>query len=413
MILLHLVRDDVLPDLRQTTGYRSSFPEVSTWRVAALVIFTMTNAIEECRAELDDIAKHDFIDLERNGSWLATMSCIADAIHLLGDRARAAQVYELLLPFADQNITAAHVGSRGSVSEWLAILAATMGHPETAEAHFDAALAMNARMGARPHVASTSYHYGRMLATSSDEARRARARRLLQRAEIEASALGMTSLATRCATLLRTFDDRTTDDDVAAGGFALRRNGDVWILTMGGDTSYLRHTKGLVYLAELLRNPGMELHALDLVGLLSGDEELAVPTATREGLIDDKARRAYARRLDATLAELAHAEAVRDPESIAVLRSEVDALQSELARATGLNGVLRSRSAAERARISVTRALRLALGHITRTNPGAGAALAPRIRTGIYCSYSPSRASEEPGSLVRSAESAPTHAQRP
>jgi len=400
MILLHLVRDDVLPDLQQTASYRSSFPEVSTWRVAALVIFTLTGRTEECRGELDDIAKRDFVDVERNGSWLATMSFIADAIHLLGDRARAVQVYELLLPFADQNVTTAHVGSRGSVSQWLATLAATMGNIEVAEAHFDAALAMNTRMGARPHVASASYHYGRMLATSSDASRRARAHQLVQRSEVEASALGMTSLAARCATLLKTLDERQADG-VITGEPALQRNGDVWILTAGGDASYLRHSKGLVYLDVLLRCPGREVHALDLVALLSDNEGLAVPTATREDLVDDKARRAYAQRLDATLAELAHAETVGDPESITVLRSEVEALQSELARATGLNGVPRSRSAAERARISVTRALRLALGHIARANPGAGAALAPRIRTGIYCSYSPALASpEEPRAEV-------------
>lgn len=218
---------------------------------------------------------------------------------------------------------------------------------------------------------------------------------MLQRTELEASALGMTSLATRCATLLRTLEERAMDGCGVAGGFALRRDGDVWILTVGGDTIYLRHTKGLVYLAELLANPGRELHALDLVGLLSEDEGLALPTATREDLIDDKARRAYARRLDATLAELAHAETVGDPESITVLRSEVEALRSELARATGLNGTLRSSSATERARISVTRALRLALGHIARANPRASAALAAGIRTGTYCCYDPALASPD------------------
>lgn len=415
MILLYLVRDDALPDLRQTTDYGSSFPEVSTWRVAALVILTMTGSIEQCRFELDRIAKQDFVDVERNGTWLATMSWIADAIDLVADRPRAARVYELLLPFADQNVTAAHVGSRGSVSQWLGILAATMGNLDVAEAHFEAALAMNARMGARPHLASTNFHYGRMLARSSDGSRRTRAHRLLQRAELEASALGMTSLARRCARLRTALDDRGADGGVA-GEFDLRRDGDVWILTRGDEPSYLRHSKGMVYLAELLRNPGRGLHALDLVGLLCNDEGLALPTATREDLIDDKARRAYARRLDATLAELAHAETVGDPESIAVLRSEVAALQSELARATGINGVLRSSSAAERARISVTRALRVALGHITRANPGAGTALAARVRTGTYCCYDPSFASPDTPPLrpkLSRAESAPTHAPRP
>jgi len=45
-------------------------------------------------------------------------------------------------------------GALGSAHRYLAILAATEGAPERAAAHFDAALAANARLGARSRTAA-------------------------------------------------------------------------------------------------------------------------------------------------------------------------------------------------------------------------------------------------------------------
>jgi len=387
-IIVYLLRDDALPSLHLAASYHASFPEVSTWRMGNLVTLTKSGSKDDCQAELDDIAKQDFADIERNGSWLATMTCIAEAIDLVADRAKAERVYELLLPFAGQNATAAHVGCLGSVSRWLGTLAATMGRLQEAEDHFEAALALNARLGARPLVASASYDYGRILLESNDPSHRTRARRLIERASLEAKALGMSGLVDRCASLSTQIGDQRMRSQ--GTGFELRRDGDIWILTGDGAPTYLRHGKGFVYLAELLRHPREDLHALDLVRLLAGDEELALPTSTSHGLIDDQARQAYARRLELAMGELEHAEAAGDPESVIDLRREVDALRRELARGVKIDGRLRAISAAERARSSVTRAIRLALGHVVKANPAVGAALITCIRTGTYCRYDPS-----------------------
>ena len=62
----------------------------------------------------------------------------------------------------------------------------------------------------------------------------------------------------------------------------------------------------------------------------------------------------------------------------------------ELAAALGLVGRDRlASSAAERARISVTRAIRLSLRRIGEHSGGLSAHLDATIRTGTFCSYTP------------------------
>ena len=79
------------------------------------------------------------------------------------------------------------------------------------------------------------------------------------------------------------------------------------------------------------------------------------------------------------------------------LQDELDHLVAELARAFGLGGrERRAASAAERARLNVTRALRTAVARITAVLPEAGAALDRGIRTGLYCAFAP-----KPGEGVR------------
>jgi hypothetical protein len=76
-----------------------------------------------------------------------------------------------------------------------------------------------------------------------------------------------------------------------------------------------------------------------------------------------------------------------DPQLTRALREEIAALDRELARAIGLGGRSRQASDAERARISVTRTIRLALTRIAEAAPGSGAHLTRRIRTGTFCVY--------------------------
>jgi hypothetical protein len=107
-------------------------------------------------------------------------------------------------------------------------------------------------------------------------------------------------------------------------------------------------------------------------------------------VLDSVAKAAYRKRLDELQEELAGAEAWNDPERVARLRAESEAVVSELTAAFGLGGRDRSAvSAAERARVSVTRAIRAALARISDQSAALGAHLDATIRTGTFCSYTP------------------------
>src|SRR5690606_16336318 len=102
-------------DIEQIRRYRAQFPEASTWRVAWLGFLTKLERVDEVRDELDEVMKHGLGELDRNGSWFATMSYVAEAIEMAGNASHAAVAYALLEPFAERNVTSSHLGSRGSV----------------------------------------------------------------------------------------------------------------------------------------------------------------------------------------------------------------------------------------------------------------------------------------------------------
>ncbi|HUG47015.1 MAG TPA: hypothetical protein VMP67_01240 [Candidatus Limnocylindria bacterium] len=71
-------------------------------------------------------------------------------------------------------------------------------------------------------------------------------------------------------------------------------------------------------------------------------------------------------------------------------RGEMDFLAREISGAVGLGGRDRpTGSASERARLSVTRAIRLAMTRITEHSPALGEHLELAIHTGTYCAYRP------------------------
>ena len=94
--------------------------------------------------------------------------------------------------------------------------------------------------------------------------------------------------------------------------------------------------------------------------------------------------------MDELRSEIAEGEEWNDTERAARARAELEALTSELAAAVGLGGRDRqAASATERARVSVTRAIRSAIDRLSAESPALGSHLEATIRTGTYCSYTP------------------------
>lgn len=179
-----------------------------------------------------------------------------------------------------------------------------------------------------------------------------------------------------------------------------RREGDYWSLVFEGHTMRMRDLKGLRYLARLLADPGREFHVLDLVTVERGWSEagrrdaepgLAFSSGLDAGMVlDAQAKQAYRRRLAEIDDDIDEAGMLGDADRASQAETERDFLVRELARAVGLGGRNRRLgSPSERARASVTRALRKAMVRISEYDPALGEHLDHAIRTGTWCAYLP------------------------
>lgn len=200
-----------------------------------------------------------------------------------------------------------------------------------------------------------------------------------------------------------TADDRALLQQFASGSrpadvvtATLARGEHPWVAVQDGPRVRLPATKGLRYLAELVASPGVERHVLDLVDRVEG---IAVdgPDRHRLGaagqLLDAPARTAYRRRIEELRSEIEEALAVGADDRAAVLQDECDQFVAQLAAAFGLSGRSRvASSAAERARLNITRSVRAAIARIRAELPDAGGVLDRRVRTGLYCAYEPDQA---------------------
>jgi len=180
----------------------------------------------------------------------------------------------------------------------------------------------------------------------------------------------------------------------------LVRADDYWTLRYRGRTSLLKDIKGLGYLERLLRNPDQEFSSFDLeFGSAAPIEQLkpeVADTLTIGGpgdsgeMLDRQALNEYRQRLRDLRQEFEEQRERGDVERAARTESEIDFLARELRRALGLGGRVRpAGSAAERARLNVTRAIKASIERISEGQSALGQLLRRTIKTGLYCSYVP------------------------
>ena len=112
----------------------------------------------------------------------------------------AALVYRELEPFAGGNVMIGHlVECYGAADRYLGMLAATLGEWDRAERHFEIAMKLNRRMGARTWLAHTAYEYARMQLARGREDQRVAP--LLGEAAALAEEIGMAALLERIRAL--------------------------------------------------------------------------------------------------------------------------------------------------------------------------------------------------------------------
>ena len=180
----------------------------------------------------------------------------------------------------------------------------------------------------------------------------------------------------------------------------LVRQNDYWIIRYHDHTAYLTSMRGLGILAVLLRNPGREFHAMEMLarpmdastspaavemyGHVVSELYVGIP------VLDAQAKAECQCRLIELWQDLNEAERFHDPQRKTEAQNEMQAIADYLASAVGLGGRDRKTSSdAERARSAVTKRIKKAIQTIGDAIPSLGYHLAARIKTGYFCSYNP------------------------
>jgi class 3 adenylate cyclase/tetratricopeptide (TPR) repeat protein len=174
-----------------------------TWRPGLAVIYSELDRPAEATAEFERLTAHNFKDIPRDSLWMATMTFLADVCIFLGDKLRAAVLYNELSEFDGRNVIIGYeIVSYGALSRYLGTLATTLERWDDAIRHFEDALTMNARMEAWPWLAHTQFQYAKMLLVRRHSIDRERAFALLDAALATARRLGMRALEERASALL-------------------------------------------------------------------------------------------------------------------------------------------------------------------------------------------------------------------
>ena len=362
------------------------------------------------RSQFERLAAHEFADLPTDETWLSVMPWLVEVCVFLDDAPRAERLLDLLSPYETRVLinpmSKVYVGP---VSQLLALLETTLARWDHAARHFEQALRTHREVGAPPALARTQYAYARMLLARGQPDDRRHAAALLDVTLATATQLEMPLLIERVETLKnskQTAIDEQPPPTTAANHLAhlpaaavFRCDGDYWTVAAAGTVLRLKNSRGLQYLAHLLRHPGREILALDLVPVgappAPGDGPQPDARGASSGvgpLIDAPARAAYKERLEELRDALTEAEAHNDPGRATRVRAEMDVLVAHLRGALGLGG--RDRRAGgdlERARSAVGKRIRAEIKRIHSAHPAVGRHLSATVTTGYFCTYQPER----------------------
>ncbi len=404
--------------------FTNQYPGLPIWRCGAAFLYAETGQLEAAQRELTALAGDDFAILRHDGNWMASMALLAEVSAAVDDGAIAAKLHALLAPFgggpstpdrsgaaterrvvspdthdaaarsrrgarAPLVVVATGVACFAPVAYYLGLTAATCRRWPVAFAWLDAAADSCVRLNTQPWLAYTRLAQARARFACTgrydDEAGLA----YLRECRHLADQLGMVQLQSKTTALETALAPPTaghrTRADTAPDCFI--REGDYWTIVFGGRTARLRDSKGLRYLHLLLCRAGDEVYSPDLIA----EAEPGAPT-TGSGdagpRLDARARAAYKERLHELSDDLEDARRCNDLGRAERAQAEIDRLARELSAAVGLGGrERRLGSAAERARVSVTKAIAAALKNITLHHPPLAQHLDRHLRTGTFCRY--------------------------
>jgi class 3 adenylate cyclase/tetratricopeptide (TPR) repeat protein len=169
-------------------------PAVAGWRAGLAHLLCELGKLDEAAAHVDVLAADDYAAIPDDVARLYTLCGTAEAVCALNDTARAAQLVEMLRPYAGRGALLGIAAYHGVADRYLGLLEIVLGRLEDAVVDLETALALHERMGARPWAARTRYDLARALVARSRPGDRERAVGLLNQAIEAANAIEMPRL---------------------------------------------------------------------------------------------------------------------------------------------------------------------------------------------------------------------------
>ena len=163
-----------LDEVREAVENWAAAPETrAAWRIGLGALYAEIGELDGARSAVAPYIADRFASVPHDELWFLALAAASVVALAVGDDEAASLVYELLAPQASRVIVAGEGAvCWGSIHRILAPLAAQLGHVERASTHYEAAMAVHERLGARPFLARDRLGYARLLReTGGDDVR--------------------------------------------------------------------------------------------------------------------------------------------------------------------------------------------------------------------------------------------------
>ncbi|WP_415901340.1 helix-turn-helix transcriptional regulator [Neptuniibacter sp. QD29_5] len=175
--------------------FMKNAPSESTWRPGLAILFAELDKRELAENEFNLLSEDSFSCIPRDALWPGCLTYLAEVCVYLRDQDKAAELHEFLLPHDGLNIVVgACTACHGAAARLLGMLENVMQRWDEAEMHFESAIQMNARQGAKPWLAHSQFEYAKMLIERGAEGDKQKSLKLLASALDTANDIGMKGL---------------------------------------------------------------------------------------------------------------------------------------------------------------------------------------------------------------------------
>jgi tetratricopeptide (TPR) repeat protein len=186
-------------------GMVEQYPLLPAWRTGLLYLYAMLDRPDDVRHQINILAAQDFADLPSDANWGIAIAILILGCAYVGDRPRAARLYEMLSPYAEYCAIAGMPAlTNGSFELSLALAAGITDRWDLADAHFARAMERNAEIGARAWTVHGKFEYAALLVRRDDPADRERLGSLLRDCLAGATEMGMTRVVAKTKELAAT-----------------------------------------------------------------------------------------------------------------------------------------------------------------------------------------------------------------